>query len=189
MPSPIAYRTDGELRVYFRDRDDYAIWQSVRGFMSFWQWLYIWRWILNRWAGHEGERDTSGDGSPLTPITRMRDLVIGQHVGACMEHLIYRREWERVCAECLNGVTLNPNRTVKNRTKVKKQLLDKQSGKCNGCQKVLTRGFHIDHIMPVSLGGSNDHLNLQLLCPCCNLRKGAQHPNRWSPRRQVLNAL
>jgi hypothetical protein len=36
-------------------------------------------------------------------------------------------------------------------------------------------GLHIDHIRPVSLGGSNDPSNLQLLCARCNLSKY----NRW----------
>jgi hypothetical protein len=36
-------------------------------------------------------------------------------------------------------------------------------------------GLHIDHVRPVSLGGSDDPSNLQLLCARCNLSKY----NRW----------
>lgn len=32
---------------------------------------------------------------------------------------------------------------------------------------------HIDHIFPLALGGSNDLVNLQLLCETCNLKKSA----------------
>jgi 5-methylcytosine-specific restriction endonuclease McrA len=31
--------------------------------------------------------------------------------------------------------------------------------------------LHIDHIIPVSLGGSSDSKNLQFLCSNCNLKK------------------
>lgn len=33
-------------------------------------------------------------------------------------------------------------------------------------------GFHRDHIVPVSRGGTNDFENIQLLCPPCNTQKG-----------------
>jgi len=31
--------------------------------------------------------------------------------------------------------------------------------------------FHIDHIMPISAGGSNDDDNLQVLCLGCHQKK------------------
>lgn len=34
--------------------------------------------------------------------------------------------------------------------------------------------LEIDHIVPVSLGGTNDIDNLQTLCSCCNASKGAR---------------
>ena len=34
--------------------------------------------------------------------------------------------------------------------------------------------FHIDHVKPYSKGGVTELFNLQLLCPSCNLRKGAR---------------
>jgi len=50
-----------------------------------------------------------------------------------------------------------------------------QRGFCAAC-KVKLQAFHVDHIVALARGGTNDRLNLQLLCPPCNLRKGAKHP-------------
>lgn len=51
-----------------------------------------------------------------------------------------------------------------------------QKGKCACCATALGRRFHRDHIMPLALGGTNDPLNIQILCPPCNHRKHAKHP-------------
>jgi len=56
------------------------------------------------------------------------------------------------------------------------QLKQDQSGKCVYCPTPLDK-FHIDHIMPLALGGSNTDDNIQLLCPKCNLRKHSKHPD------------
>ena len=35
-------------------------------------------------------------------------------------------------------------------------------------------GYHVDHIRALADGGANDRTNLQLLCPTCNIKKGAR---------------
>jgi 5-methylcytosine-specific restriction endonuclease McrA len=54
-------------------------------------------------------------------------------------------------------------------------LIDAQNGKCVYCHKDLT-SYHVDHIYPISAGGLNEDGNVQLLCPRCNLQKGAKIP-------------
>ena len=51
-----------------------------------------------------------------------------------------------------------------------------QKGKCACCKTSIKDGYHVDHIYSLSKNGSNDKLNLQLLCPTCNTSKGAKHP-------------
>ena len=58
-------------------------------------------------------------------------------------------------------------------------ILEQQNGKCAGCSVSLVDGYEIDHVMPVSLGGSNTADNLQLLCMPCNRRKHNMHPDDW----------
>jgi 5-methylcytosine-specific restriction endonuclease McrA len=55
-------------------------------------------------------------------------------------------------------------------------LLEKQKYKCVYCKKSLRKEYHVDHIQPISKGGSNDKLNLQILCPTCNVRKHTKDP-------------
>lgn len=54
-------------------------------------------------------------------------------------------------------------------------LLRGQRKRCVYCHTKLDK-FHVDHIVPVSKGGSNDRKNLQLLCPPCNHKKHAKDP-------------
>ncbi len=55
----------------------------------------------------------------------------------------------------------------------KEALYKEQGGKCNGCgRKVAKVDLEVDHIIPLSKGGSDRFNNLQLLCSRCNSSKG-----------------
>lgn len=56
-----------------------------------------------------------------------------------------------------------------------------QGEKCANCRIKLTRkNRHLDHIHPLSKGGSNDVRNLQWLCVPCNCTKSAKDPLKWA---------
>ena len=55
-------------------------------------------------------------------------------------------------------------------------LLLEQDQKCKYCNTDIVNEYHIDHILPIVLKGSNDLSNIQLLCPSCNQRKGSKPP-------------
>ena len=58
------------------------------------------------------------------------------------------------------------------------ELLREQGGRCVYCPtEFIGRSYHVDHILPLVLGGGNDRSNIQILCPTCNLSKGSQHPD------------
>lgn len=69
---------------------------------------------------------------------------------------------------------------------IAKKLFKLQKGKCACCMQPLGDDFHMDHIMPIALGGSNTDDNMQLLRKECNLQKQAKHPIDFMQSRGLL---
>jgi 5-methylcytosine-specific restriction endonuclease McrA len=119
----------------------------------------------------EARRDRSKD-APVKAAHRLRNLEKLRE---------YMAEWQRN----------NPERRRANQAKRRARLrgsdgaytpedvaalLSVQGGRCAYCRKSVKRAFHVDHIMPLALGGSNVRANLQVLCASCNSKKGKRHP-------------
>lgn len=60
------------------------------------------------------------------------------------------------------------------------KLADVQDLRCPYCRTSIAGRFHVDHIVPLSRGGSNGVENLQLLCQPCNQRKHAKDPEQFA---------
>lgn len=68
-----------------------------------------------------------------------------------------------------------------------RDLMTRQKGRCAFClQRFGKETPHIDHYVPLVLGGSNDRGNLRLLHKTCNLIKGARHPAEHALRHGLL---
>ena len=72
-------------------------------------------------------------------------------------------------AEKLAGKTKRIPITAKQRN----SIFERCEGKCAYCagQLLYNDPWHIDHIVPLAKGGSNDESNLTLACALCNVKK------------------
>lgn len=89
----------------------------------------------------------------------------------------YKEHRDEVFQNCRNRRARKRNAAGTHTVADIRMLREKQNGKCAFCLKPLGKKTpHIDHYVPLQLGGSNDRSNLRLLHPKCNLQKAAKHP-------------
>ncbi|MFZ2540752.1 MAG: HNH endonuclease signature motif containing protein, partial [Gallionella sp.] len=70
---------------------------------------------------------------------------------------------------------------------ISQKLFLLQKGICAcGCKQQLGSDYHLDHRMPLAIGGSNTDDNMQLLTSTCNLQKGKKHPVDFMQSRGFL---
>lgn len=79
----------------------------------------------------------------------------------------------RICAHNYRAKKRNNGGKLSKGLAIK--LFKLQQGKCAICCNPLDK-YHMDHIMPIALGGVNSDNNIQLLCPKCNRQKWDIHP-------------
>lgn len=63
------------------------------------------------------------------------------------------------------------------------RLYGKQEGLCAYCPKPLLRDYEVDHVVPLSRGGSNGIENIALACMPCNRSKGSKSLEEWTASR------
>ena len=98
-----------------------------------------------------------------------------------------RKRWNQENKDYKRTLTINRRRKLaegKLSKDIVSQLMIRQSGLCVCCKRPLNGMYHIDHIMPIALGGTNTDDNVQLLLPKCNLEKSAKHPEVFMMGRQ-----
>lgn len=61
----------------------------------------------------------------------------------------------------------------------------RQKGKCYYCSKKIAK-YHVEHVVPISRGGTNDISNIVLSCPSCNQKKGNRLPHEWPEGNRLL---
>jgi 5-methylcytosine-specific restriction endonuclease McrA len=65
------------------------------------------------------------------------------------------------------------------------QMLRDQGGRCAYCETALEASYHVDHMTPLSRGGSNDWSNLAITCASCNREKGTMTAVEYFSTRQT----
>lgn len=63
---------------------------------------------------------------------------------------------------------------------------ERQKGKCYYCHKKVGDAYHVDHVVPLSRGGSNWPENIVIACPTCNQRKREKLPHEWVEGGRLL---
>lgn len=66
-----------------------------------------------------------------------------------------------------------------------KLQLKRQKSCCYYCGRRLVK-YHVDHVIPLSRGGSDGAENKVLACPDCNLSKGSKLPSEWAKGGRLL---
>lgn len=123
----------------------------------------------------------------------------GKKKAACDKWNAANTERKKATNAKWNAANLEPNRIRSHNRRARKRenggtlskgLADKlfvlQKGKCACCGKPLGKNYHLDHIMPIRLGGANIDLNIQLLRQRCNNQKHAKHPIDFMQQRGFL---
>lgn len=65
--------------------------------------------------------------------------------------------------------------------------MSEQNGLCVYCNKDISGGgYHLDHIIPLKLGGMNSDSNIQLTCARCNLSKHDKHPLDFAAKMGII---
>ena len=55
-----------------------------------------------------------------------------------------------------------------------------QKGHCYWCNIKVDKVYHVDHVIPLSRGGSNGPENIVISCPTCNMKKNNKLPHEWT---------
>jgi len=61
-----------------------------------------------------------------------------------------------------------------------------QNGRCYYCGQKVGEDYHVDHVVPLSRGGTNDPSNLVIACTHCNLSKNDKLPHEWPEGGKLL---
>jgi len=101
------------------------------------------------------------------------------------------KKWQQLNPDAARAI--NQNRRAREKQAIgklspdlSKKLFALQRGKCACCRKPLGDDYHMDHIMPLALGGTNTDENIQLLRAKCNNQNYKKHPIDFMQERGYL---
>lgn len=62
----------------------------------------------------------------------------------------------------------------------------RQRGRCYYCNCKVGKKYDVDHVVPLSRGGSNGPENIVIACPSCNRSKSDKLPHEWDGSGRLL---
>ena len=102
----------------------------------------------------------------------------------------YRKHYadnkERYMRNTLNRIARLKGAQGKHSLQQIRELKSRQKNKCVACHADVSVKYHVDHIVPLIKGGTNDITNIQILCPTCNMSKQARDPITFMQSRGLL---
>lgn len=126
------------------------------------------------------ERYAANKEATLTKNREWRGKNLERHRELC-------RQWARENPEAMRAIVAK-RRAIRNEAdgfytaEDIARLRTEQEGRCKCCGERVAE-FHVDHVIPLSRGGSNWPDNLQILCPPCNLSKADKMPEEFAAYR------
>jgi 5-methylcytosine-specific restriction endonuclease McrA len=69
------------------------------------------------------------------------------------------------------------------------RMLVMQNNTCAACSADISSKYHVDHIVPITRGGTHWPSNLQLLCRPCNQSKGNKTMSEWTAWKVEMGYL
>ena len=102
-----------------------------------------------------------------------------QETIAAQRRAYYAAHPERVSANSRNRRALKKAAEGTHTAEDIQAQYDRQKGRCYYCDILVHDEYHVDHVIPLSKGGSNGPDNLVISCPPCNRSKHNKHPMDW----------
>ena len=68
-------------------------------------------------------------------------------------------------------------------SRLRDQVVQRAGNRCEYCglsQAGQEAAFHVDHVVPLALGGQHELPNLAISYPRCNIKKNARSPERFA---------
>jgi len=117
------------------------------------------------------------------------ELLIGWPIEKCSTCL---KSFSNTCLDFDHAYKRNiiavPDKSRRNKNiskKIVRTLHDIQSGQCAYCDQELTN-YHIEHIVPIAGGGTNEIKNLVLACPRCNLKASSLYFHSFIEKKEYI---
>ena len=142
--------------------------------------------LARAWHARNPGKKKTYRKTPDNPETKKRWAKANPEKTRAAGRAYYRRNPEHFKIKNRNRYARKASAKGKHSVSDVRQILREQRGRCAYCRDRLSRGYHVDHILALANGGTNDRANLQILCGPCNLSKGTKHPLRFARELGML---